>query len=97
MTDSNELDLRVKAIKQLLEAFKYERITYLAITFLSLLVLLACAIFMFTSGESEQQKFAIGLIASSGGIIFTASKVLKMWNDALKILSPIISKEKGNE
>jgi len=79
------IEERVAAIKALLEAFKYERIVYLAVTILSLIVLFVCGISLLLKGESITS--VIGMFTSTGAITFTAGRVLSMWNEALRVVS----------
>lgn len=84
--EASELKSRVSAIKELLEAFKFERAVYMAITLLSLFVLLACATsLVFSSREGMAE--AVGLFGASGAITYTTGRLLKMWSDAIRILA----------
>ncbi|MFD1874495.1 hypothetical protein [Hymenobacter bucti] len=89
MSPQNDLDLKIDAIGKLLNLFKLERLIYAIVTIISLIVLLSCAIFLLKDHDSAK---AIGLFGSSGAITFTLGRLLKMWNDALNILSlPVTS------
>lgn len=85
MPDS-QLSSRVTAIKDLLEAFRFERAVYLSITMMSLFVLLGCALSLMF-GSRDKTVEAIGLFSSSGAITYTTGRLLRMWSDALRILS----------
>ena len=84
--EASELKSRVSAIKELLEAFKFERAVYMAITLLSLFVLLACATSLIASSR-EGMAEAVGLFGASGAITYTTGRLLKMWSDAIRILA----------
>ena len=81
----NNLDDKVKAIKQLLDLFKFERMVYLGITILSLIVLFGCAIYLL-SQDKNQMPAVIGMFTSSGGVAYTGGRLLKMWSDAMQLL-----------
>ena len=85
---SSSLDEKVKAIRQLLELFKFERIVYLIITLISLVILLGCAIYLLLQGSS-QIPAVIGLFTSSGAVAYTCGRLLKMWGDAIQLLGSI--------
>lgn len=84
----NSLEEKVKAIRQLLDLFKFERMVYLGITILSLIVLIGCAIYMLGQGNS-QVPAVIGMFTSSGGVAYTCGRLLKMWSDAMQLLGSI--------
>jgi len=84
----NSLEEKVKAIRQLLDLFKFERMVYLGITILSLIVLIGCAIYMLGQGTS-QVPAVIGMFTSSGGVAYTCGRLLKMWSDAMQLLGSI--------
>jgi 1,4-dihydroxy-2-naphthoate octaprenyltransferase len=83
----SQLSSRVTAIKDLLDAFRFERAVYLSITMMSLFVLLACALSLMF-GTQDKTVEAIGLFSSSGAITYTTGRLLRMWSDAMQILSP---------
>ncbi|MEZ4453869.1 MAG: hypothetical protein R3B09_30715 [Nannocystaceae bacterium] len=85
MTDTH-LASRVTAIKDLLDAFRFERAVYLGITMMSLLVLLGCALSLMF-GSRDKTVEAVGLFSSSGAITYTTGRLLRMWSDALRILT----------
>ena len=81
-------DEKIKAIKQMLQLFKFERAVYLSITILSLIVLLGCAFYLLKQG-ANQITAVVGMFASSGGIGYTCGRLLKMWSDAMQLLGSI--------
>ncbi len=84
----DNLDKKVKAIKQLLEVFKFERMIYLGITILSLIVLIGCAVYLLMQ-DKNQVPAVIGMFSSSGGVAYTCGRLLKMWSDAMQLLGSI--------
>jgi hypothetical protein len=83
-----DLQSRVKAIKELLGAFKYERMVYVVVTLISVIVLLSCAVAMLLRSDG-QPMLVLGLFGGSGGILYTSGRLLKMWSDALGILGQL--------
>ncbi len=84
----NNYDDRINAIRQLLELFKFERMVYLGGTVFSVIVLLGCAIYLLRQGES-QIPAVVGMFTSTGGVAVTCGRLLKMWSDAMQLLSSI--------
>ena len=78
---------RLDAIRQLLEMFRVERLVYLAITMLSVFVLLLCAVILLWKRTASYVEI-FGLFGSSGGITYSTGRLLKMWSDAIQILLP---------
>ena len=91
MTPQNgNIDKKVNAIRQLLTMFKIERIIYLSVTILALIVLFVCAIYLLLSQEGTKEiPYVIGLFASGGAVTFTCSRLLKMWSDAIQLIGNI--------
>ncbi|MBI4810927.1 MAG: hypothetical protein HY800_05715 [Ignavibacteriales bacterium] len=90
------MNQRVEAIKTLLGAFKYERIVYMTITVISLLVLIGSAVYLIiqSEGTTETITVVVGWFGSSGAITYTAGRLLRMWSEALRILLPLTEGEK---
>ncbi len=88
-------DQHIREIKELIGVFKFERITYLCITIVSLIILLVVAIiFLFT--DKKDIALGIALFAPSGAIAYTAGRLLKMWTDSIQYLGKF-SSEKGDD
>jgi hypothetical protein len=81
-----ELDARVRAVEKLTLIFKTERTIYLAITTISVLILLTCAGFLIKQ-QLGDMKVLIGLFGSSGLISYSLGRVLRMWDQALQVLN----------
>jgi hypothetical protein len=94
MPENNELNEKVEAIGKLLQMFKMERFIYLGVTIISFFALMSCACYMVSAKGGNQLPIVIGMFGSSGGIAFTCGRLLKMWSDAMQILSPFTDKEK---
>ena len=81
-----ELKARMDAVERLTNLFKAERMAYLIMTGLSVLILLTSA------GILLMQKTAgygaiTGLFGSSGIVTYTTGRLLFMWNQALRLLA----------
>lgn len=98
MPPNNDLNNKIDAIGKLLNLFKMERFIYVIVTLISLVVLLSCAVFLLITKGTSDIAPVIGMFGSSGAITFTLGRLLKMWSDAMRILSPIAdnSKEEKN-
>ncbi len=84
----NELNDRLQAIGTMLKLFRAERMVYLIVNILSLIVLLACAIYLLFKGADTVA--VLGLFGSSGAITIATGRVIKMWSDAIKLLHPVL-------
>lgn len=80
--NSNSL---VSDLERIIKIFKPERIAYLIITSISAVVLLVSAIFNLIAKGSDPAVLTL-LFGSTGLMGFTSSRLLSMYNDALKIL-----------
>jgi hypothetical protein len=89
-----QLTSRVAAIKELLEAFRFERGIYMAITLMSLFILLGSAMSLMFRDRSGMFE-GIGLFSASGAITYTTGRLLRMWSDAIRILG-VIPEESGS-
>ena len=86
----------VKAIKELVSLFKTERTVYLIITLISVLVLIGTAISLIFKSESQENTIAImGLFTSTGGIIYSSGRLLKMWSEAMQLIHKVIDQRDG--
>ena len=92
MPPQSTLKERVKAIKDLLGLFRLERLVYVIVTLVSVLILMSCAVLMLFKEDNDPQ-LAIGLFGGSGGILYTSGRLLKMWSDALRMLGTVTEEE----
>jgi hypothetical protein len=83
-----ELDLkeRMDAVERLTNLFRLERMVHLAVTGLSLAMLLGSAGVLLYRGEAGPAELS-GLFGSSGLITYSAGRLLFMWNQALRLLA----------
>ncbi|MFT4576200.1 MAG: hypothetical protein ACI9SI_001119, partial [Polaribacter sp.] len=80
----------------LVSLFKTERMVYLIITLISVLVLIGAAAFMMIKSESQENTIAVmGLFGSTGGIVYSSGRLLKMWSEAMQLVNKVIDKDNG--
>lgn len=92
----DKLESTVKAIKELVQLFKTERMVYLAITLISLLILIGTALWLIIKSDNQENTIAItGLFLSSGGIIYSSGRLLKMWSEAVQLIQKVIEQKDG--
>lgn len=83
---TSEFDQRLEAVGKMLKLFKAERMVYLSINVVSLVMLLSCAVYLLF--HDANTVAVIGLFGSSGGITIATGRVIKMWSDAMHLLVP---------
>lgn len=83
---TSEFDERLEAVGKMLKLFKAERMVYLSINVVSLVMLLSCAVYLLF--HDANTVAVIGLFGSSGGITIATGRVIKMWSDAMHLLVP---------
>lgn len=84
----------VEAIKELVKLFKTERLIYLIMTLISVIVLVSTAIFLIINSNSNKEIIAvIGLFSSTGGILFSIGRLLKMWSQAMFLIQKTIEQD----
>lgn len=90
----DDISDRLNAVKELTALFKIERMVYLGITVISLIMLIGSALSLMLKGEAGGIELSM-LFGSSGLITYTAGRLLHMWTLALKCLVP--DGKEGNE
>ena len=83
---------RLRSIRQLLDMFRLERFAYLAVTVISVAVLLTCAIMLLVRKEAPYVA-VFGLFGASGGITYSTGRLLRMWSDAIRLLNPQLTEK----
>jgi len=84
----NDVDSTVVAIERLVNIFRLERYVYLSVTLFSVLLLLICILTTLLKGEAGTGEL-VGMMSSSGGIMYTAGRLLAMFDKALRVLSNV--------
>lgn len=77
----------MKAVTQLTQLFRTERLVYLVTTVISLCMLVGSALSLMLRDKAGSVELTM-LFGSSGLISYTAGRLLFMWNEALKRLLP---------
>lgn len=80
-----DMPQRIEVVKVLLEYFKVERYLYIALILISIVILLISGIIALAREELDY-AVAIGLFGPGGAIVTLTGRLLKMWNDAVKII-----------
>lgn len=87
----NDLDNTVKAIKEMVALFKMERVVYLIITLVSVIILIATAVSLILASDDQNNTIAImGLFGSTGGITYSTGRLLKMWSEAMDLIKGVL-------
>lgn len=84
---NEELDARLSAVERITRLFRLERIVYLGVMVVALVMLLTSAAALIWRGAAGPTELSM-LFGSSGMITFSCGRVLMMWNRALSFLVP---------
>lgn len=90
----DDLERRMDVVERLTNLFRFERMIYLGITIISLIMILASGISLLINSNAGAAELSL-LFGSSGAITYTTGRLLFMWNEALKRLMPM--NEDGGE
>ena len=85
-----------EAVDFMLQKFKPERYAYLIVTIVSFLILLVCVILYIVETPQMNEKNlgpVIGMVGSGGAIAYTASQLLRMWSDCMKLFTNSLNQE----
>lgn len=85
-----------EAIDFMLQKFKPERYAYIVVTIISFLILLVCVILYISDTPHMTEKNlgpVIGMVGSGGAIAYTASQLLRMWSDCMKLFTNALNQE----
>lgn len=82
--NNNDINSRIEAVERLVNLFKAERMVYLGITFISLVMLLASALFLIFRSQAEPSVLVM-LFGSSGLIGYSTNRILHMFDQALRL------------
>jgi hypothetical protein len=81
-----ELDDRLMIVERLVKLFQFERLAYLASTVISVIILLVCVAIMLSRPENQNVGVLAGVFGSAGLITYSLSRLLRMWDQAIRIL-----------
>ena len=76
---------RAEVVGILLDYFKLERYLYICLILISILILIISGIVALKRNEFDY-AIALGLVGPSGAVTVLTGRLLKMWNDAVKII-----------
>jgi hypothetical protein len=93
----SESNTALRALERLLELFRFERIVYMSVTLLALLILLASAAWLIFSGNQGSVTLGLAMFGSSGLITFTTSRLLTMWNQAFALIQHALESERKRD
>jgi len=89
--EGQKLERTVTAIKELVKLFKTERAVYLIITLVSVGVLITTAVKLIIYSDTDKHTMEImGLFSSTGGIVYSTGRLLKMWSEAMQLIQKVI-------
>lgn len=88
----DNIEQRMEVVEKLTRLFKVERMVYLGVTVISLIMLLGSGASLIIKGEAGTAELSL-LFGSSGLITYTAGRLLFMWNEALRRLMPTSGSE----
>ena len=83
--NEDELNSRYQVVEKLTRLFKFERIVHLTVTLISLIVLIIAISLTISNGKAQTADLSL-MFGSSGLITYTAGRLLRMWDQALKII-----------
>jgi hypothetical protein len=93
MTSSSLAD-RVSAIKQITDLFRIERLVYLFLTTIALLLLIGGAISLMFDEPGPSPAILTLLFGSSGLITVSFARLLRMWDRAVDLLSEALPEQR---
>lgn len=80
-----ELKMRYEIVEKLTKLFKFERMVYLFMTIIALLILLVTITLTIINGAAKTADLTL-MFGSSGLITLSIGRLLKMWDQALKTI-----------
>lgn len=83
--DEKELNARYNIIEKLTKLFKFERMIHLVVTSVSLIILLTSITIMIIKEKVGSAELTL-MFGSSGLITYAAGRLLRMWDQALKVI-----------
>jgi len=83
---SSDLEERVAAVKEFTNTFKVERIVYVSITVVCLLILLASVAAALLRGKMGLVEVT-PMFGSGGAVAFLSGRLIHMWNRSMDVIS----------
>jgi len=81
----DKLQERYEIVEKLTALFKFERMIHLIVTTVSLIILLVTITILLIKGSADTAELTL-MFGSSGLITYSAGRLLRMWDQALKII-----------
>jgi hypothetical protein len=83
------IEARLHAVEQLIKIFRLERYIYLSISIASFVVIVVFASYIFATSNDQGRSslFVLLFAAPSGALLYVSAAFLKMWTQALQVLS----------
>jgi hypothetical protein len=81
----DELKVRYEVVEKLTKLFKFERMVYLLMTSVALLILLVTITITIINGSAKTADLTL-MFGSTGLITISIGRLLKMWDQALKTI-----------
>jgi hypothetical protein len=81
-----DLAERLAVVEKLTALFKLERMVHLVVTSISLIMLLFSAVSLIYKGQRDPVGLTL-MFGSSGLITYSANRLLRMWDQALQVLT----------
>jgi hypothetical protein len=81
----DELKVRYEVVEKLTKLFKFERMVYLLMTIVALIILLVTITLTLINGSAKTADLTL-MFGSSGLITISIGRLLKMWDQALKTI-----------
>lgn len=94
MADPSDIERVTNALLQIHKANFLERMTYLAISVISFVVLIIFAVSALRAGDLAIESF-LALFAATGVIGVCITRILSVWKDCVNLLRDVLLKE-GN-
>ena len=84
----NDMQSRLDAVERLLKMFRVERLTYLGVNIVALVMLLGAACYLMLSKAGQDSLYVTlpVLFGSSGLITYSMGRLLTMWNQAMALI-----------
>ena len=87
MVPNSDLNNRIDGAERLLKIFLPERIVYIVVSGLAIILLFISAVSLLKTTGKIDIVVISGLFGSSGAITLAIGRTLKMWNDVVKMVN----------
>lgn len=77
---------RMEVVEKLTSLFRLERMVHLTVTIASLLIMLVSVVYLIARSNAQIPTLTL-MFGSSGLITYSANRLLRMWDQALQVLT----------